>query len=175
MLLGFALLCVELFVLPGFGIAGILGILAIGVALIANFMPVVEDLPPLGVPDLSGVGQAFRTGMTVLISSAAVSLAGIFLLMRFLPEMRVAEGILSDNPVAPTLTPTDAMSQVAQIGDIGVVTGTLRPAGMARFGQEVVEVATQGQYVDMGQKVQVIKHEGKSIIVRPVADESATA
>ena len=65
----------------------------------------------------------------------------------------------------------DAHPNVALEGDIGVVIGDLRPGGKARFGQEVVDVQSQGEYVDAGRRVQVLKREGITIFVRALPED----
>jgi membrane-bound ClpP family serine protease len=52
------------------------------------------------------------------------------------------------------------------------VVGDLKPSGKARFGSEVVDVQSQGEYVDAGQRVQVLKREGRNVIVRPLPDQA---
>jgi membrane-bound ClpP family serine protease len=49
----------------------------------------------------------------------------------------------------------------------------LRPGGLARFGQDVVDVHSQGEYVDAGRRVQVIRRDGMSIVVRPLDEPRA--
>ena len=170
--LGLILLGVEAFVLPGFGIAGIIGGLCLIAGLLVSFVPADPQLPPLALPDPKGVWEGLMSGMRVLAGSLLVSIAGIFLLIRYLPQSRVAEGVISGNPDAATLSLSDAHPGVAQIGDVGVVTGDLRPGGQARFGQEIVDVHSQTGYVGAGQRVQVIQREGMHIVVRPLSEGS---
>lgn len=170
MVLGLILLGVEVFVLPGFGIAGILGILFLLVGMLGSFVPADPQLPPLALPDLKGVWEGVQRGVRVLAGSLVVSIAGILLLIRYLPQSRVAEGVVSSNPEAAALALSDAHASVAQVGDVGVVTGDLRPGGQARFGQEIVDVHSQGEYVEAGQRVQVIRRDGMHIVVRPLPE-----
>lgn len=171
---GLILLAIEIFVIPGFGIAGAIGLAALLMALIGSFLPPDPQMPDFGMPDMSRLWQGLKSAIQVLIGSIAVSFVGIVLLIRYLPETRVAGGILSGNPVLPTDVPVDHRTEVAQIGDVGIVTGTLRPGGQARFGQEVVEVTSQGEYIESGRRVQVIRREGMSVVVRPLSDENPT-
>jgi membrane-bound ClpP family serine protease len=53
------------------------------------------------------------------------------------------------------------------------VTGNLRPGGQARFGSEIVDVQSQGEYVESGTRVQVIRREGMNIFVRRLPDQQA--
>ncbi|MCK4341212.1 MAG: hypothetical protein KAY37_05750 [Phycisphaerae bacterium] len=171
LVLGLILLGVEIFVLPGFGIAGLIGVALILVAIIASFVPAEPELPPFALPSMAGVGQGLLAAIKVVGSSVAVSVAGILLLIRYLPESKVAAGVVTANPDADAMALSDAHPTVAQIGDVGVVTGDLRPGGQARFGQEIVDVHSQQGYVEAGWRVQVIRREGMHIEVRPLPEE----
>jgi len=168
---GLILLGVEIFVLPGFGIAGILGIVLLLVAFVGTFVPREPNMPPLAWPTLQGTWDAIKVGVLVLSCSIVVAIAGIALLARYLPSMPFGRRLLLANPPdASSLAITDPYANVALPGDVGVVTADLRPGGQARFGQEIVDVQSQGQYVEAGTRVQVISHEGPKIVVRPLPD-----
>jgi membrane-bound serine protease (ClpP class) len=170
--LGAILLAIEIFLIPGFGVAGLLGIAAMILAVFVSFVPPDIDVQPLELPSLEPLQRGFMTGLKVLTVSIAVSLAGIFLLVRYLPESRLARGIVGPNPKADALALADVHPELAQVGDVGVVTGALRPGGQARFGQEIVDVSSQGEYVEAGRRVQVIRRQGRRIVVRPLPEES---
>lgn len=170
MVLGLILLAVEILVLPGFGIAGLLGLVLIGLAVIGSFVPADPGAPPLSIPSLQGAWDGAMTGMKVLLSSLGISIAGIFLLARYLPETKLARGVILANPDGDKLAISDYHTAVAQVGDVGVVTGDLRPGGQARFGHEIVDVRSQGEYVDNGRRVQVVQREGMEIVVRPLPE-----
>lgn len=172
--LGLILVAVEIFVIPGYTIAGLLGGVLILVALIGTFVP-AEPLPPddgfRWVPHLPGTWAALQYGVIVLASSVIVSVIGIVLILKFLPQLSVGRHFVPENPRAAAMALTDTHADVAYVGAIGIVTGDLRPGGQARFGLEAVDVQTQGEYVSAGRRVQVIKHEGMRIVVRPLPDE----
>lgn len=172
LVVGLVLLAVEIFVLPGFGVAGILGVLLILAAFLGTFIPEEPGAPPFSWPALEGTWQAIRTGIIVLMSSLGAAVVGLAFIVRYLPNSPLSRGILSENPQASRMAVTDPFANVALVGDVGVVTGALRPGGQARFGSEIVEVSSQGEYVEAGRRVQVIRHEGRSIVVRPLPDEA---
>lgn len=166
--IGAVLLAVEIFVIPGFGIAGILGILLIVVALLASFVPAEPEAPTFSLPSLQGTWDGLITGLKVLIGSIVISMVGMVLVARYLPRSRMVAGVISANPQGTTMALSDAHPDVAQVGDVGVVTGDLRPGGQARFGQEVVDVQSQGEYIEAGRRVQVIRRAGMTIVVEPL-------
>lgn len=169
--LGLILLAIEIFVLPGFGIAGLLGLALMLVAIVASFIPAEPELPTFSAPSLHGITQGLKTAVAVLFGSLAVSLVGIVLLAKYLPQSRLSRGVVSANPIGDAMALNEAYATVALVGDVGVVTGDLRPAGQARFGGEIVDVRSQGEYVGAGRRVQVIRREGMNILVRSLPDE----
>lgn len=173
---GLILLAVELLLIPGFGVTGVLGVLLILAAFIGTFVPTEPGAPPFSWPSLQGTWDAIKTGMIVMASSLLIAVVGIVLMTRYLPSVPGANTMfLKPTPPAATLAIQDPAPGVAMPGDIGVVTGALRPGGQARFGQEIVDVTSQGEYVEAGRRVQVIKREGPKIVVRPLSDDNAAA
>ena len=173
--IGAILLGIEIFVIPGFGITGISGIILILVAFIGTFVPSEPNMPAFSWPTLQATWDALRTGIVVLSSSVIIAITGIILLAKFLPSLPFGRGLVLSTPTAGTTAgaaayPTD---DVAQIGDIGIVTGHLRPGGLARFGHKIVDVCSQGEYVEPGQRVQVIDRDGFKITVRPLPEGMA--
>jgi membrane-bound serine protease (ClpP class) len=57
---------------------------------------------------------------------------------------------------------------IVKIGDVGVAQSSLRPAGKARFGTQIVEVATDGDFIPQGRRVEVVEQSGGRIVVREV-------
>ncbi len=179
--IGIVLLLVELFVLPGFGVFGIVGGLCVLVALVGTFVP-VEPLPsgdrPFwpSWPSYEQTWSAIRTAVLTIAGGIIVSIVGLIALARMLPHLPGGGGLALGNPEGVLLEPLEAVREAAAVGDIGIVVGTLKPAGLARFGNEVVDVVTQGEYVEPGNKVQVIRRAGMNVVVRPLpADADRTA
>jgi membrane-bound serine protease (ClpP class) len=173
LVIGLALLGIEIFVIPGFGVAGVLGVLLILAAFIGSFVPAEPGTPPFSWPRLDSTWTAIKTGMLVMSSSILIGVIGIVLLARYLPSTPFGRQLVLANPEdLEALAISDPHPDIALVGDIGIVTGALRPGGQARFGQEIVDVQSQGEYVDAGRRVQVIRHEGPKVVVRPLPDEA---
>ena len=54
------------------------------------------------------------------------------------------------------------------LGAIGAAATTLRPAGIARFGDRFVDVVSEGSLIEMGSRVQVVEIEGNRIVVKEI-------
>jgi membrane-bound serine protease (ClpP class) len=71
-------------------------------------------------------------------------------------------------------TAAAASSQTAEqtlgVGDWGFAVSALRPAGRAKFGRRIVDVLTDGSFVDRGRQVRIVEIEGSRVVVRDVED-----
>lgn len=166
---GVILIAVELFVIPGFGLAGITGILLVLLGLVATFVP---DEPgryfPLFMPSLPGTVQGLKVGLATVIGSLAASLVGMFILSRYLPQLPVFNRIVAPNPTPSEVQVEDPYRGLARVGDVGETEGPLRPAGKARFGPMLVDVVTEGEFLDAHARVEVIERRGNRVVVRAV-------
>ena len=60
------------------------------------------------------------------------------------------------------------LPRLIALGAIGVAVTPLRPAGIARIGDDFVDVVAEGSYVPEGNRVQVIEIEGHRVVVKEV-------
>ena len=59
---------------------------------------------------------------------------------------------------------------VVGVGDWGFSVTALRPAGKARFGDEVLDVLTDGNYVQAGRAIRIDDVQGARIQVSEIED-----
>lgn len=169
-LLGVVLLAVEVFVIPGFGIAGISGILLILVGLLATFMPEEPGREfPIYWPQWDVGVEGLKKGLVTLACAITMSLVGMVLLSRYLPQMPYVRRIVADNPTPSTVMPEDPYRGLARVGDLGVCESALRPAGKARFGSMLVDVVSEGEFLETGAHVEVVERYGNRVVVGRVA------
>jgi membrane-bound serine protease (ClpP class) len=57
--------------------------------------------------------------------------------------------------------------QAGLLGELGRAVTPLRPAGRARFGERVIDVVTEGGFIDPGAAVEVIQVAGNRVVVHP--------
>jgi len=162
---GVVLLAVEIFVLPGFGVAGISGILLIGVGLLATFMP--RDFAPFNWPTLQYTVDGLKTGLWVIALGLLASVAGMVALSRVMPRTPYFRRIIPPNPTPEDVAP-DSGGEIARIGDVGRAEGPLRPAGKARFGATLVDVVSDGEFIAPGERVEVIDRAANRVVVRRI-------
>ncbi len=167
-LIGVVLLGVEVLVIPGFGIAGIAGIVLVLVGLIATFVP--DEPGPLTLPQFDYTWQGLGIGVKVLASAMVASLAGAIVLSHFFPKVPYVGRIVALNPSPAEVAMPEAYPRSAFLGDVGKTEGPLRPTGKARFGDTLVDVVSQSDYINAGEPVEVIERRGNRIVVRRVRD-----
>lgn len=164
---GLLLICLELFVIPGFGVAGVSGLMMVLTGLIATFVP---DEPgrsfPRLFPALPTTIHGLKLAIATLVSSMAASLIGMLMLSRFLPRVPIFNKLVSVNPTPSQVAVEDPYRGMARVGDVGQAEGTLRPAGKARFGSVLVDVVTEGEYLETNCAIEVIERRGNRVVVR---------
>jgi membrane-bound serine protease (ClpP class) len=162
-LLGLALLGIEIFLLPGFGVAGVSGILLV----LAGLVLAGLDKAPESTEDwVTLVGRMLRYGLTM---AGAGVLA--FILSRYLPKIPYANRLMlvppEDKADGDELSPV-AEAAMSLLGQVGTATSMLRPSGMAKFGDRYVDVVTEGDFIAPGTPLQVVEVEGTRIVVKKV-------
>lgn len=163
-LLGLILVLLEVFVIPGVGAPLIFGIILMvgSVALVT-----VERIPDTG-------GEWIKLGgrMTQYLFALAGGVVLALLVARYLPSLPIANKMFlppaDAGPDADALALPGAAKAAALLGATGVTSTVLRPAGTVQFGDEFVDVVTDGGYIPAGAKVQVIEVEGTRIVVKAV-------
>jgi membrane-bound serine protease (ClpP class) len=161
---GIVLLLVEIFALPGFGAAGVLGVLSILAALTLS-------LVSSGASTSDIASAALRVAV-----SLTLSLAAGMLMLRLLPRLRFGRQLVLE----ATLAAGDPTTQAAPRGARGPASGSragraltpLRPAGTAELGGQRVDVVSEGDFVEAGEAIRVVRTEGNHVVVRRLREQT---
>ena len=157
--LGFALLLVEILVIPGFGVTGISGI----VLMLVGFVMMGQKF---SLPRVPGEVSFFVNNILAVITATLLSLVGFFVMLRFAPGLPVLHRLVLT--ASQTAGGAHAAAQAAigdMIGRKGVALSHLRPAGRAEFDSEIVDVVSQGEYIDSGEKIKIVRVRGHRVVV----------
>jgi membrane-bound serine protease (ClpP class) len=162
-LIGLALLTVEIFVLPGFGVTGISGIIVIAVSLVLSMQDFI--LPTLDWEwELLGRNVLTVTvGMLSAIAAIGVlALAGprLRLFDAFTLKSTIAATAASELPGSGLVVPENPL-----VGRHGTAVTTLRPSGKADIGGRVYSVETEGTFIEQGERITVVAVHGSRVIV----------
>jgi membrane-bound serine protease (ClpP class) len=154
---GIGLLGVEMFILPGFGAAGIAGSLGV---LGAVYLSLVSQLS-------SEADMSQAAGM--LSAAILIVIVGAWALLRTLPRSgRFARsGVMLGNATDRTAGYISNPIRDELLGATGVAVTDLRPAGAAQFGDERVDVVAESAFIGAGTPVRVVRSEGYRHVVIP--------
>jgi membrane-bound serine protease (ClpP class) len=174
--IGIILLALEIFVIPGFGIAGVLGILFILISLFAILVPNRPDELPWPRYDfndvqwriLSNGAWAFSLGFAGFVVLA-------YILAKFLPKTGPFNGlVLEPAQTGPKMeadiTAPPQKSGELNAGDMGFAITKLRPAGRAKFDSAIVDVVAEGDLIEKGQKIRITQIQGNKVVVRKIEE-----
>jgi membrane-bound serine protease (ClpP class) len=167
--LGIGCILMEVFVIPGFGVFGVSGILMVVGSLVMASMT------------LSGLGLQYDVGNGVVaFAPFAAAMVGVvvfaMLMGKYLPHIPVLNHMILTPPNAapeanePRLRTSNVIPNSELVGAVGVTVSVLRPAGKAQLEGHLYDVVSDGPFIQDGAQVAVIQAHGNRIVVREVAD-----
>ena len=173
--LGILMLVVEFFILPGAMVFGAIGILMIVGSLL---FAMIDKF------DFSNIGGEFNldrffSGLSTPISNLIIALAGaailVALLMRYLPELplmkkRMLVGVSSGRSgrTLSSVSGGKVSTESGLVGMEGIAHCDLRPVGKGLFGERILDITTEAEFVPEGTRVRIVKEEGSRIIVERI-------
>lgn len=148
--IGLLLLLAEVFLIPGFGLAGIGGAAAILASIFLTF------------------GNIVQATYSILIA-LGLSIAGFFLLIRFIPSTRAWRKFILFTKQEKELGYTVGTKDLKRLtGKEGIAITPLRPSGIVEVNGKKLNALTLGEYVDSNTKIKIISVEGNKIVVEAV-------
>lgn len=164
LVLGMILILVELLILPGFGFAGLTGIVLMiwGLiqAMIYRYPGNPGDLP--GLDNFANVGPA----VTNLGISIIASFIGMAFVLRSLNEGGfLGKRLVLADQVVPESTDTDRRDRRALVGATGKSVTPLTPSGTVLIAGREHDAVSDGEYMDTGSAVQVLEIRGTRLVV----------
>jgi membrane-bound serine protease (ClpP class) len=117
---------------------------------------------------------SFQTGVLTNSILRVLLSMGIVVVLSFvgfalLPRTKMRNVLILDTTIEGTASGGRegvAISEVIASGESGVAESFLRPAGIARFGNRRVDVMSEGDFIERGEKVVIVRVEGNRVIVR---------
>ena len=159
-LVGVLLLFAEVFVTPGFGVAGITGIIMV----IASLMAALIGNVGLAFPSGGQITQAAATLATALVLLVVLAVS----LGRYLPRSSRLGGLILSPELSSSEGYTSAETDISLIGQTGKTVTGLRPSGVAELDGRRVDVIAQGTFINEGTVVEVVDVRGVLVEVRPI-------
>lgn len=155
--LGVLLLLIEMIIIPGFGIAGIGGIILIVFGLYRLLLPDV----PVG----EEVSDMAMFGLTIGIIGGLI---GIVLLFKLMTKTKFWQRLSSPGVQDHELGYDTSLGLENMVGQKGVADSDLRPSGWATVKDKRIFVVSEGTFIEENEKIEIIKVDGNRVVVRQI-------
>ncbi|MDR1929903.1 MAG: nodulation protein NfeD [Treponema sp.] len=167
-ILGLGFLAVEIFVLPGFGVVGILGIILIAASLVFSMQDFV-------IPSFEWEWGLFGRNVFVVFVGLVAALTGIAVIALLGPRTRIFDRITLKTQIDKSASEGEGWKDDGSVesdyqsllGLSGKAVTVLRPIGRAEFDGGIFQVEAD-TFIEAGGQVRVIKVQGNNIFVRSV-------
>ncbi len=157
---GLALIAVEIFVLPGFGVAGIGGIILVVGSLM--LIMINNDAFDFEFVRMNDILRALAAAMGGLLGAIVLFFVG----GAKLPDSKFFRRIALTDTQDSVQGYTANFITVALSGKKGVTETVLRPSGKVVVEGVMYDAYTRGEYIDKGSSVEVINVIGSSLLVK---------
>jgi membrane-bound serine protease (ClpP class) len=165
---GAALLAVEIFVLPGMGIAGILGVLSMGAGLV---MAAIGHAP--SSPFFAAELTRAITMLGIAIALATAWSVGAYFALRNTPMWKrftMRSGLEPGDSVEAA-----QIALAARVGAKGTAKTSLRPEGEVDLDGQAYPARAERGYLDENTPIAVVSHDGRRLVVREDEDRDPGA
>lgn len=159
-ILGIILLCLEIFVIPGFGLIGILGIISILISLVSA---------GIGILNFEFIEQSLmyiiKSLLLVITSFILAIFLSIYLTRKFVGSSNLPFALRTQTSVDDGFVSVD-MAAKSEIGKIGIAHTDLRPSGKVDINGEIYDAQSNfGNYIAKGSKIIVKKYRSGQLYV----------
>lgn len=161
--LGLLLLGLELIVFPGTAVLGLSGAVLMLTAIVMAMVDVYPSTP--GVP--FSFELRFPTGLMAKNLSITVvgAVLAIWALSYILPKTNIYSTLVSHSVSGENSVALEQKEQKQRMGETGVAISVLRPGGKAQFGNDILDVISQGDMIAKDTRVRIIGYSGSEAIV----------
>ena len=153
------------------GIAGVIGIIFLAMGLVTS----MGELPEGILWDYGHFQDPFR----VFIYSLGITILLAIIIAKYLPRSHFGswlvlnEDLGKNNIKQEEIGDGSALEFSVKVDDTGVATTPLRLSGKARFNSEIIDVISQVDYLEKGQKLKITDVRGSRVVVIAITDEEA--
>ena len=162
---GVLLMIAEIFVIPGFGVPGVLGLVlmvfSLGASLVGNV--------GLEFPETEQINRA----IWVLVLSIGTFIVMLFSIGRSLPQNNRLRFLVLSDTAGSVNDPEEAARNLDLVGKTGTSLTPLRPSGTAMIDGKRVDVSTEGEFIEAQEPIEVMRATGNRVTVRSAASKQA--
>jgi membrane-bound serine protease (ClpP class) len=168
-ILGLGLLAVEIFILPGFGVAGISGLVLIAFSLIFSMQDFI-------IPRFEWEWDLMGRNAMVVVLALIAAVTGIAVIALLGPKTKIFDRIMLKTQISETASDGGGWTNDggvesdynALLGKTGKAVTILRPIGKAFVDGETYQVEADGSFIEAGVEIKITKIKGNTIVVRSV-------
>jgi membrane-bound serine protease (ClpP class) len=158
--IGIILIGIEILVIPGFGVAGVSGIVLIVGSL--TLVMLDNDVFDFSLVPFQNILTAFATTLSGLVG-------GMFLI--FFGGVKFSQSKFFQKVALTTVEATadgyvSNFIEINMTGKTGTAFTVLRPSGKVQIDSEIYDAFTRGEYIDKGTSIEVIDQESSTLQVR---------
>lgn len=174
LILGLILIGVEVFLFPGAIIPGAVGgalvLVALGLAMVDR---VDLEWKWSGLPGAETWFTLFRESFIGVAIGLVGALVAIFAGMKFLPDSKLGRRLILEEAISSGAAleqsgKHDGAGTKSLIGETGEATTDLVPSGKGRFGVQLLDIVSDGEFISKGTQITVIRHEGSRVVVMKI-------
>ncbi len=160
-IVGLILIAVEIFAIPGFGVAGILGIILMVTGLTLSM---VDQIGP-GIFDYD-MSKLVRAFFIVVIAFFLSITASIVLTKQLFTTTTFGQLALSKTQDADEGYTSATDDYTAMMGKKGVTRTILRPAGKVEIDNDLYDAVALTSYIEKNQPVKVVDYRNAQLVVK---------
>lgn len=159
-IIGVILIALEIFAIPGFGVAGISGIILLFTGLTLSMIDNIgTDFTGIALGDIA-------SAFSIVVTSSFLALVGSFYLGKKMLTSTLFGQLALDTVQDAQQGYTSAVSAYNQlIGKTGTTHTMLRPAGKILINDELYDATAETGYIEKNQQVRVVKYHNAQLIV----------
>lgn len=161
---GIVFVLAEVFVIPGFGVAGVSGLLLLLASVILagqNFV----------IPESAVQWDQMLKSLLMVTVSGTLFMIAAFFITSHLGSLPLFNRMVLSNDHENSTGDSSADQGVGAFiakGDRGIAHSTLRPSGLAKINGRVIDVISDGSYVESGTEVVVVRVSGNFVTVAEI-------
>ncbi len=157
--LGIVCIGIEVFLLPGVGVFGIGGLCLLVLGVILTSQTFI-------IPRNTYQFEQLTHNLWLMIGAFAAVVVGFVLLRVLVPQQTLFKHLALDGPDPELIEDAERLAKYDHLlGRTGVTTTSLLPAGKAMFGDELVQVLSDGSPISAGATIQVVEVKGNRVVV----------
>lgn len=162
---GLVFIAVEIFILPGFTVFGVVGLVSLFAGLVGTF---VKQEPGHLFPDSPQGGQDLLYGVATVLLSTVSAVVGMYFIGKHFGSLPIISRMVLGDPDESDelILAMDTSGGVGvSPGETGRTVTPLRPAGRAMIGDRMIDVVADMGYIESGTPVRVVEANAFRITV----------